>query len=190
MTTLTEKLTGQALLDYVHENPLLNHTERCKGAGYFKKLEDGNISCNYIEFFEAVMDARKANGEYQEPPQSNADWYDNLTDQDRELYDQIEDMCPEFTKLTAEECQEFMDELSENGITTAEQFENAYYYQSDSYRAEREFAEYVVTEVNSLDVPSFVYNHIDWEAVWNHELSYDFFTIVFDGETYFFHNNF
>ena len=49
-------------------------------------------------------------------PITGADWYDNLTDQDREFYDMIEDRCPEFTKLDAKQCQEFMDELSEYGI--------------------------------------------------------------------------
>ena len=32
----------------------------------------------------------------------------------RALYDMIEDRCPEFSKLDASECQEFMDELSDN----------------------------------------------------------------------------
>ena len=123
-------------------------------------------------------------------PITGADWYDNLTDQDRELYDMIEDRCPEFTKLDAEQCQEFMDELSEYGITTAEQFENAYYYQFDSYKAEAEFSEYVATEINCVDIPAYIFSHIDWQSMWDCELRHDFFTIEFDGETYFFNSNF
>ena len=121
---------------------------------------------------------------------TGADWYDSLTDQDREFYDMIEDRCPEFTKLDAEECQEFMDELSEYGITTAEQFESAYFWQSDSYKPEAEFSEYVTTELNCLDIPDYVFNHIDWQSMWDCELRHDFFTIEFDGETYFFNSNF
>ena len=79
-------------------------------------------------------------------------WYDNLTEQDQELYEMIEDRCPEFTKLDAEKCQEFMDELSDHGITTAEQFEDAYFYQTDSWNAERDFAQYFAEEIACLDV--------------------------------------
>ena len=123
-------------------------------------------------------------------PITGADWYDNLTEQDQELYDMIENMCPEFTKLDATECQEFMDELSEHGITTAEQFESAYFYQSTAYKAEADFAGYVTTEINCVDIPGYIYNHIDWQSIWWGELRHDFFTIEFDGETYFFNSNF
>jgi hypothetical protein len=125
-------------------------------------------------------------------PITGADWYDNLTEQDQELYDMIEDMCPEFTKLDAEQCQEFMDELSEYGITTAEQFESAYLYQTDSHKAEAEFSEYLTTELKEhcFDIPDYVYNHIDWQSMWDCELRHDFFAIEFDSETYFFNSNF
>ena len=121
-------------------------------------------------------------------PITGADWYDNLTDQDRELYDMIEDRCPEFTKLDAEQCQEFMDELSEQGITTAEQFENAYYMQFDSWNPQADFAEYITTECNCVDLPAYVV--IDWQATWDCNLRHDFYYIEFDGETYFFNSNF
>ena len=117
------------------------------------------------------------------------DWYEDvLDDQGRALYDMIEDMCPEFTKLDADECQEFMDELSEHGINNADDFESAYFYQTDGWNAERDFAEYVTTELNCVDLPDYV--TIDWQATWDTALCYDFFTIEFDGETYFFSNHF
>ena len=127
-------------------------------------------------------------------PITGADWYDNLTEQDQELYEMIEDRCPEFTKLDAEKCQEFMDELSDHGITTAEQFEDAYFYQTDSWNAERDFAQYFAEEIACLDVTndagmgSFLV--IDWQATWDCSLRHDFFNIEFDGETYFFSSNF
>lgn len=184
------KLTGQALLDYVHENPLKSHTERCKGAGYFKYLEDGSKGCNFVEYFESILDARKANCEDDQIKVSSADWYESLTEQDSELYDMIEDMCPEFSKLDAEQCQEFMDELSKNGITTGGQFESAYFWQTNSYKAEADFSEYVSTEIFRVDIPAYVFNHIDWQSMWDCELRHDFFTIEFDGESYFFSSNF
>ena len=123
-------------------------------------------------------------------PITGADWYDNLTEQDQELYDMIEDRCPEFKKLEHGQCQEFMDELSEYGITTAEQFEDAYYYQTDSWNPEREFAQYVTEEVNCINLEDLGYLVIDWQATWDSALCYDFFTIEFDSETYFFHSDF
>ena len=179
VATGRERLAGQELLAFVDSNQGMSRVELCQGAGYHPSFTD---------FYVAILDARKANGDYQEPQQSGADWYDNLTDQDRDLYDMIEDMCPEFSKLDAEQCQEFMDELRWIGITTAEQFEDAYYYQTDSWNAESVFAEYVTTEINCVDLPDYV--AIDWQSTWDCYLRFDFNTIQFDGETYFFHNNF
>lgn len=126
--------------------------------------------------------------------QSGADWYDKLSEQDKELYEMIEERCPEFTKLDANQCQEFMDELSEYGITTAEQFENAYFYQTDSWNAERDFAQYYAEEIVCMnqfaDAGMLSMIVIDWQATWDCNLRHDFFYIEFDGETYFFHNNF
>ena len=123
------------------------------------------------------------------------DWYEDvLDDQGRALYDMIEDRCPEFAKLDAEQCQEFMDELSEHGINNADDFESAYFYRTDSWNAESEFAQFYAEEIACLDVMNDVsmgsFLVIDWQATWDRSLCYDFFTIKFDGETYFFSNNF
>lgn len=185
VATGRERLAGQELLAFVDSNQSMSRVELCQGAGYYPSFTD---------FYVAILDARNANGDYQEPQQSGADWYDSLTDQDRELYDMIEETCPEFEKLDAEECQQFMDELSELGITTAQQFQDAYYYQTDSWNAERDFAQFCAEEIACLDVTndagmgSFLV--IDWQATWDCNLRYDFSTIEFDGETYFFNNNF
>jgi len=192
MTTTAIKLTGQSLLDYVNSNQTLTRVELCTGAGYYP---------NYTAFYEAILDARNDNGEYTSPANSEynimngRDWYEDvLDDQGRALYDMIENTCPEFSKLDANEWQQFMDELSEHGINTAEDFESAYFYTSDSWNAECEFAQYYAEEINCLDVTndagygSFLV--IDWQATWDRNLSYDFFNIEFVGETYFFSSNF
>ena len=118
-------------------------------------------------------------------------WYDTLTEQDQELYDTIEDHCPEFTKLNGELCREFMDSLFLAGITTAQQFQDAYYTQFSYAHDEShygEFVEYLVTELNCQELPEFLV--IDWQASWYRNYRYDFFDIEFDGEVYFFHNHF
>jgi hypothetical protein len=119
---------------------------------------------------------------------TGADWYDNLTEQDQELYDMIEDRCPEFSKYDAAKCQDFMDELSEYGITTAEQFEDAYFWQSDSFHPEADFVEYLVTEIDCLELPPYLV--IDWQQSWDSNYCHDFISFCFDGEVYFFHNHF
>ena len=200
MTTTINKLTGQELLDYIDNNQGLNRVQMCAGAGYIKDTVSGKGN-DYTSFYEAILDARNANGEYKVVTNgeyyevNGRDWYEDVLDnQGRELYDMIEDRCPEFTKLDAEQCQEFMDELSEYGITTAEQFENAYYYQTDSWNAEADFAQYYAEEIACInqfaDAGMLSMIVIDWQATWDRNLRHDFFTIEFDGETYFFSNNF
>ena len=151
MTTIST-LAGQDLLDYVHANPTLTRVELCEGAGYERK---------FTTFYEAILDARKANGEYDRIALdgnyydvNGMDWYEEmLTDTQRELYDCIEEMCPEFTKLDASKCQQFMDELEDIGITDADVFESAYMYQTDAHNAEAEYAQYVHEEMMCTDVP-------------------------------------
>ena len=183
MTTIST-LNGQALLDYVHANNTLTRVQLCEGAGYAR---------NFTAFYEAILDARNANGEYKvvtngEYYEMNGrDWYeDMLTDDERALYDMIEDMCPEFSKLDASECQQFMDELDDIGINTADHFECAYMYQTDAYNAEAEYAQYVHEEMMCTDVPNSLI--VDWQATYDYALKYDTNVIEFDGTTYFFQN--
>ena len=118
-------------------------------------------------------------------------WHDTLTEQDQELYDMIEDRCPEFEKLDGEQCREFMDLLADHGITTAQQFEDAYWYQLSYSHDEShygEFVEYLVTEVDCQQLPEFLV--IDWQQSWYANYRHDFMDIEFDGEVYFFHVHF
>ena len=118
-----------------------------------------------------------------------AHWFDCLTEETQELYEKIEDMCPEFSKLSGEQCQEFIDELDDISITTADEFEERYYYQTDSWHPFRDFAEYYAEEIACIDLTDHSFLVIDWERTWDYNLRYDFFTIEFDGETYFFLNH-
>ena len=186
----TPKLTGQALIDHVNKhNDCCSKTEMCLDAGYTCVGASGNTVPAYTDFYEALLDAKNEAGLMPTNDQSDADWYDNMTEQAQSLYDQIEDMCPEFTKFTTEQCDDFMNELDDIGITTAQEFEDAYYMQFDSYKAEAEFAEEIMCQVTPNLEESPVFFAIDWQRVWDHSLSYDFSTIEFDGTTYFFHNN-
>jgi len=188
MTATVSKLTGQDLIDHVNlHNDCCSKSEMCLDAGYVNK----NGGPAFTDFYTALLEAKTDLNQMpeSEESQSGADWYDNMTEQAQSLYDQIEDMCPEFAKFTTEQCDDFMNELDDIGITTAQQFEDAYYMQFDSYKAEAEFAEELMCQVTPNLEESPVFFAIDWQRVWDHSLSYDFSTIEFDGTTYFFHNN-
>ena len=186
VATRQERLAGNELLDYVKATSELTHKQRCVSAGYIQdtKYDDGTDKPAFTDFFEAIIDAKNA-AHVPDKTMNGADWYDSLTEEQQELYDAIEDMCPEFTKFDADQCQEFMNELDDIGITTSEQFECAYMYQTDAHNAEAEYAQHYCEEIAYIsdDMSILV---IDWQATWDYALRYDMSTIVFDGETYFF----
>lgn len=189
--TETVRLVGQELLESIQspEGQLKNKSDQCMDAGYIKVWDDRPPTPAFTDFYMAILEARKENNEYQ-PPTPGRDWYEELSQQDSDLYDSIEEHCPEFEKLTAEECQEFMDELSEIGISTGSQFEEALEYQTDSYHPGAEFAEQTAENYGCTTFVDMPWVVIDWEASWERNLSHDYSTIEFDGTTYFFNNNF
>jgi len=124
-------------------------------------------------------------------PITGADWYDSLSPVDQDRYDMIQDMCPEFEKLDAEKCQEFLDILHDYGIEDADKFESAYCTQIDyAYNGQHygEFVEYLVTEFDDKELPEYLV--IDWQQSWYSNYRHDFIDIEFDGEVYFFFANF
>lgn len=116
------------------------------------------------------------------------DWEDSLTSQDSELWEEINDRCADFCNASPEEAQAFMDELADNGITTAEQFQDAMWYATSTYCAEAEFVQHIVEEIDCQDIPAYLV--IDWQASWDRNYCHDFFTVKYQDITLFFHNNF
>ena len=81
---------------------------------------------------------------------------------------------------------EFYQELIDYGIETSEQFEDAY---QGSYRDGAEFSESMIAEsgyLDQADLPDFITHAIDYDVMWECSLSYDYFTIEYDGQTHFF----
>ena len=76
-----------------------------------------------------------------------------------------------------DEREELMTELDAYGITTVEQFEDAY---QGTYTSGAQFSEQTCFDIGYLEspnVPDFIINHIDWQAVWDCELRHDYFDI-------------
>ena len=183
--------TGENLITFVDEANATyerqgmtpNKADMARAAGYEK---DGKIK--WVDFYTALIEAKGM-------PTSDDDkkydaWHDSLDEQDKELIDEIQERCADFSDYTPEECREFMDELSDHGITTATQFSDALVYSTDSSNAGAEFAEHEAESYGCttfIDMPWIV---IDWEASWDRNLSYDYSVIEFKYITYFFHNGF
>jgi hypothetical protein len=185
-TTVPFTLTGQSLINYVDERKELiargelSRTEMIKDAGYVN--DNGKV--RYVDFYTELLNARGIK------PATNTDveddHYDSLDDDEKKLFDYLDQQA--FTeKWSLEEIVDFMVQLKDNGIETVSTFEDAFYSYNDEYWAERHFAEEYVNEVESLQ-DSIVYHAIDWQAVWDHQLRYDFCTIEQDGYTFFFRN--
>lgn len=189
MTATISKLTGQALIDHVIRGNIngVTKTEQCLTAGYVRD----NGKAAYVDFYTELLNAKIEAGLIQDSDLLSYDegWYGNLSEQQQELYDAIEDRCPEFEKLSADDCDTFMSELEDLGINTAEQFNDAYSGQQNGWKPVAEFAEELCAELYSNSDDNPYWFAIDWQRVWDHSLSYDYSTIEFDGVTYFFHNH-
>ena len=120
-----------------------------------------------------------------------AAWYDALDSDKRELVDSI----AERTYYITEE-QEYLDFIAllrdDYGIETAMDFEDKFEAEFAGY-GDYQLAEYdanMVTDgYDTSSLPDFITNHIDWEAVWNCELRYDYSEVQFNENTYLFRNH-
>jgi len=188
LATRQERLVGEELLAFIRGNESMNKQEQCNGAGYIKTLKDGSIGCNYTEFYMALLEAKGIDPNHD--AFADGAWYDKLSTQDKDLYDMIEERCEEFTKLSGEQCQEFMDDLSDLGITTASQFEDAFCHQASTCHDESHLGDFVEAFHDEMGTELPEYLVIDWQESWYRNYRYDFKTIDFDGDTYFFFAHF
>lgn len=197
MITQQKRLVGDELLAFIKSNEAsMTKTEQCLGAGYVRQDElqlTGQTMAAFTDFYEAIIEARHQARDIEEAERQVecSNWYDKLSEQDQGLYDAIQERYSDFDKLDANQCQEFMDELSDHGITTGDQFRDAHFYTTYSCNAEAEFAQYYAEEIMCCDLNDAGMNSflvIDWQATWNCNLRHDFFTIEFDSETFFFCN--
>ena len=120
-----------------------------------------------------------------------AAWYDALDSDKRELVDSIAERTYYITE--EQEYDDFIALLDEEfGIQCAMDFEDKFEAEFAGYGDSQlaEYAENMVTDGYDMSrLPDFIKSHIDWEAVWNCELRYDYSEVQFNENTYLFRNH-
>ena len=115
-------------------------------------------------------------------------WYDAKSEDMQALIDEISDRTSYI--IDEDEYDSFIEELANYGINDASQFEDAFEREVEGYgeRIFAEFSEELFESMVEQTVPDLFVNCIDWELVWYSALRYDYQTVEFKGNTYFFRN--
>jgi hypothetical protein len=176
---MSHRITGSGLLSLVEEHGSDSKSQLVSLAGYIKP--DGKLA--YCDFYEALIDAKKANNLWHYPEPESTETRDDLTSSEEILWDHIKDRL----NLDDSELDDIFDEFTDLGIENPDQFDDAYVGTWDNYNAEAEFAEQLADELGLLNDDHFFSFAIDWQRVWDHSLSYDYNVVA---GVYFFSNNF
>ena len=115
-------------------------------------------------------------------------WYDAKYEETQLLIDEISDRTSFI--IDEDEYDSFIEELANYGINDALSFADAFQMEVEGYgeRVFAEFSEQLMEDLCYNIQPEFIRNCIDWEQVWYSEIRYDYQTIEFKGNTYFFRN--
>ena len=136
---------------------------------------------------ETLMIEETVSPEFIKAREDFATWYDSKDEDTQELIDEIADRT--YYIIEENEYDEFISELDSEGITTASEFEDRFEVEVESESDLYDWCESMMDDCGYLrEVPSFISNHIDYKAIWDCELRFDYSTIEFNGKTYLFHN--
>ena len=120
-----------------------------------------------------------------------AKWYDSKSEDIQALIDEISDRTSFI--IDEDEYDEFISMLSDYGITTAEQFADAFESEYEGY-GEHIYTKFAEDLCDSLEltsrVPDLFISAIDFELVYYQSLQYDYMDFDFRGNRYFFRNSF
>jgi hypothetical protein len=185
-------LKGKALLDHVASMSvkLPSKTDLVAASGHIRS--DGKAG--FTSFYEALLEAKlEADPNYHVTIQEATDEdkeYGELSLPLQELYDAVHQQFGE--KWDHRQILDFMGELDDLGITTVSMLESAFYsvIHYPDYRWEKQFAEDFYCELDPSVADCSVLSFIDWQAVWDHQLTYDFSIIEFDDSVFIFYANF
>ena len=120
-----------------------------------------------------------------------AAWYDNKSEDTQALIDAISDRT--YYIIDENEYDEFIEELDSYGIKDASTFEDAFCLEYEGYGEHllTQFAEQWCDDVGvTSNLDDAVAHCIDYNQYWYYAMQYDFNVIEFNGNTYFFFNNY
>ena len=115
-------------------------------------------------------------------------WYDSKSEEYQLLIDEISDRTSHI--IESEDYDSFIEELANNGINDASEFEDTFEREIEGYgeRVTSEFCEELFDAIGYTIEPAFIACCVDWQLVWSTALRFDYQTIEFKGNTYFFRN--
>lgn len=189
-TIPSSPLAGADLIEftklYPHHFP--SKTDLVAASGHVRN--NGKVA--FVSFYEALLAAKlEADPHYHVTIDAARDEdkeYDELSLPLQELYDEIHSRFGE--KWDHMMILDFLQELSDLGINSVSSLNDAFYaVVDDNCSWEKDFAEEYVNKIEDLS-DSLIYHAIDWQSVWDHQLTYDFYTIEFDSQVYVFYSNF
>jgi hypothetical protein len=112
----------------------------------------------------------------------------NRDQQEKEFFEYIKEDIPDVDD-------QLFQDILDYGVETVEQWEDAYVCSMPtSIRVEAQFVEQLMDDLGYLtedsNVPDFLTSHIDWQEVWDCELTHDYTTIESQDQTHFFSRHF
>ena len=110
-----------------------------------------------------------------------------MSEQEQEFFNYITEDIPDVDDT-------LFQDILDYGIETVEQWEDAYVCSMPtSIRVEAQFVEQLMDDLGYLEegsMPDFITSHIDWQEVWDCELTHDYFIIESEDQTHFFSRHF
>ena len=154
-----------------------------------KQYNDARIELN--DGTKSSVDVSNLSTEFMHARLKFAEWYDAKSEDEQSLIDEISDRT--YYIIEEHEYDAFIEELADYGITTAEQFEDAFEQELEGY-GEHIFAKFAEELCDAIgyteSIPELFSNAIDWEMVWYSQLRYDYMSFEFNNNTYVFLNHF
>jgi hypothetical protein len=177
---MTHRVTGNGLITLARDFADAPKSTMVAAAGYFR--DGGKLA--FVDFYEALLAAKGINPVVSRDEDED---YEALSEDAQGLYDAIHEA--EGEKWSHSEIMDFLSEVQDLGIETAEAFEDAFCYRcDDQWNWQREFiTEYLLESDFTNDAGMYSWLVIDYEATWDSALQY-YNTIEFDGSVYVFRN--
>lgn len=164
---MTYRVTGNGLLTLQADNRDRSASDLCRMAGYTYRRPDGTERFCFIDFYEALLDAKRA---------VDPEFTVKMEQETNEEYDAIVEACVDLGIPKGCLTEDVVSEIIDLGLTP-ETIADAY---QGMYSSTKEFAQRFMEDIGDVDTNSPVYFAIDWGMVWDHSLRYDYYAVEVD----------